>query len=101
LNKKSSIDVLRKEMEDTTIEIMRLVGKRLSLAKKIGETKLQEGLPIEDLEVERRLRTTVAETCKAYGVNLNFGLRLLNLLVEEAKGVQNKRTKKRLRKKGC
>jgi chorismate mutase len=73
---------------------MRLVGKRLLLAQKIAETKLQQGLPIEDLEVERYLRITVSETCKAYGVDLNFGLRLLNLLVEEAKCVQNKRAKR-------
>jgi chorismate mutase len=100
LNQKPSIDALRKEMRDTTIEIMRLVGKRLALAKKIAETKLQEDLPMEDLEVERRLRITISETCKVYGVDLKFGLKLLNMLVEEAKRIQNKERKKWLRKKG-
>jgi len=72
----------------------------LSLTRKIGKAKLREGLPIEDLEAERRLRKLVSERCEAYGVDLNFGLRLLNLLIEEAKCVQNEIMKKGLRKKG-
>jgi len=88
LNKEVRIDALRREIRDITIEIFRLIGKRLSLARKIAKTKIQEGLSMEDREVERELREIVSEKCKSHGVNLNFGLRLLNLMIKESKNVQ-------------
>jgi aspartate aminotransferase len=89
LNEEPKIDALREEIENVTIEILRLVGQRLFLAKKLGKKKLLGDLPIEDIEVERRLRQKALGRCEAFGLRLSFGLRLLNLLIEEAKIVQN------------
>lgn len=94
------MDALREEVRSVTIEIMRLVGKRLSLVRRIGERKLRKGLPVENLEVERRLRKMVSEKCEAYGVSLSFGLRLLNLLIEEGKRIQKEALEKALEEKG-
>ena len=88
MNEESNLDMLREEIKKVTVEIIRLTGKRLSLAKKIGEIKHQRNLPIEDLKVERELKRIVLEKCQTYNVDSRFGLRLLNLLIDEAKRVQ-------------
>jgi chorismate mutase len=82
------LDKLRNEIKDTTLEIMRLTGKRLLLAKKVGEIKRQKGLPIEDLEVEKELKQVVLEKCREYGIESRFALKLLSILFKEAKRVQ-------------
>jgi len=84
------LDELRNEIKDVTVEIMCLAGKRLLLAKKVGEVKRQRDLPVEDLEVEKQLKQIILKKCKEYGVESRFGLKLLNLLTDEAKRVQKK-----------
>ena len=73
-----------------TLEIIRLAGERLTLAKKIGEIKAQRNMPIEDSRVEQELREKVVELSKKLNMDVNFSLNLLNLLIEESKRVQRK-----------
>ena len=80
--------MLREEIKNITIEIIRLTGKRLSLAKKIGKIKNQRNLPLEDLGVERELKRVILEKCQTYNVDNSLGLKLLYILIEEAKRVQ-------------
>ncbi|MCP8317087.1 MAG: aminotransferase class I/II-fold pyridoxal phosphate-dependent enzyme [archaeon] len=80
----SELEALRKEVREITKEIIRLIGLRLSLAKKINEVKHSMGLPIIDFKVERDLKNFVIDACKKYNVDESFGLRLLNLLIDEA-----------------
>lgn len=89
MRRESSLDELREEIKKVTLEILRLAGERLSLAKRIGEIKRQKVLPIEDLEAEKDLKHIILEKCRAYGVDGRFGLKLLNLLIDEAKRVQS------------
>ena len=89
MGQEAGLDELREEVKKVTLEMVCLAGKRLSLAKKIGEIKRQRGLPIEDLEAEEELRHVVLEKCRVYGVDDRFGLKLLNLLINEAKRVQS------------
>jgi len=79
---------LRSEIMRLTLEIIRLAGERLTLAKKIGEIKAQRNMPIEDSRVEQELREKVAELSKKLNMDVNFSLNLLNLLIEESKRVQ-------------
>lgn len=88
MNEELNLDVLREEIKKITIEIIRLTGRRLSLAKKVGDIKNKKNLPIEDLKVERELKQIILEKCKRYNINSRFGLELLNLLFDEAKRVQ-------------
>ncbi len=80
----SELEALRKEVKEITNEIIRLIGLRLSLAKRINEIKRSMNLPIIDYKVERDLRNSVINACKKYNVDERFGLRLLNLLIDEA-----------------
>lgn len=79
---------LRSEIMRLTLEIIRLAGERLTLAKKIGEIKAQRNMPIEDPRVEQELREKVVELSKKLNMDVNFSLNLLNLLIEESKRVQ-------------
>jgi aspartate aminotransferase len=88
------INNLRKEIEEVTTEIFQLIGKRLALAQKIAESKMKKGLPVEDVDAERRLKEIISKKCEAYGVDLDFGLRLLNMLIEESKSIQKDMIKK-------
>lgn len=84
-----NLDDLREEIRKITVDMLRLAGKRLSLAKRIGEIKRQKSLPMEDLKAEKELKHLVLEKCRAYGVDDRFGLKLLNLLIDEAKRAQS------------
>ncbi|MGQ9719518.1 MAG: aminotransferase class I/II-fold pyridoxal phosphate-dependent enzyme [Nitrososphaerales archaeon] len=84
----SNLEALRKEVRAITNEIMRLVGLRLSLTEKIDKVKRSMRLPIVDYRVERDLKSSVIDACKRYNVDERFGLRILNLLIEEAVRVQ-------------
>jgi aspartate aminotransferase len=82
------INNLRKEIEDVTMEIFKLVGKRFTLAREIAKQKKEKGLPIADAYRERKLKETILKVCESYGIDLDFGLRLLNLLIEKSKAIQ-------------
>jgi chorismate mutase len=86
--KTESISELRKHIERVTMEILNLCGERLQLAKQIGEIKAREGIAIENAKIEQKLKIRVLEQCKKYGLNEKFGLKLLQLLLEESKQVQ-------------
>jgi len=89
LSKKTeSIDKLRKRIERVTLEIFDLCGERFQLAKQIGEIKAHEGIPVENAEIEQKLRARVMEQCKKNNLDEKFGLKLLQLLLEESKQVQ-------------
>lgn len=79
---------LRDEMTKITLEIIRLSGKRLVLARKIGEIKARRGMEVEDLKVEQELKNKVIELSREQNIDTDFSLKLLNLLIEESKRVQ-------------
>lgn len=84
----TKLDALREEVRQLTSEIIRLMGRRLALAREIGDVKRKLGLPVDNHNVERDLRDVVIEACKRNGVDEDFGLRILDLLIEEAKKFQ-------------
>lgn len=86
---------LRDEMTKITLEIIRLSGKRLVLARKIGEIKARRGMEVEDLKVEQELKNKVIELSREQNIDTDFSLKLLNLLIEESKRVQRDIIKER------
>jgi|TARA_B100000315_G_scaffold141235_1_gene130248 aspartate aminotransferase len=79
---------IRSEIRQLTEEILHVIAKRVKLSQKIGYIKKNEGLPIEDISVERNLRKLVQEKSVHLGMNPKLGLRLMNLIVAESKSVQ-------------
>ncbi len=88
MTEETSLAELRNEIIEVTLEIIRLCGERLQLAKRIGEIKIRENLPIESPKVEEDLRSDVLSACQTYGMDRDFCLKLLKLLLEESKRVQ-------------
>lgn len=84
------LKVLRDRVVELTLEIIRLSSERLLLAKKIGEIKAKNRMPIEDPSIENELRNKVIDFSRKYGIDLDFSLKLLDLLIEESKRVQQK-----------
>ncbi|MEM1586118.1 MAG: chorismate mutase [Candidatus Bathyarchaeia archaeon] len=82
------LKILRDKVTELTLEIIRLYGERLSLARRIGEIKVRNKMPIEDISIENELRNKVIDLSRKYGINVDSSLRLLNLLIEESKRVQ-------------
>lgn len=79
---------LREEIARVTFEIFRLCGERLQLARKTGELKAHENMPLEDLKVEEELRENVLSVCRASGLDTGFCGKLLDLLLDESKRIQ-------------
>ncbi|MEM2091945.1 MAG: chorismate mutase [Candidatus Bathyarchaeia archaeon] len=90
---------LREEMARLTLEIIRLSGERISISRRIGEIKARNKMPIEDPDVERDLRGRVIDLSERHGIDVNFSLRLLDLLIEESKRVQREIVKSSIRGK--
>jgi len=90
MKRRDELENLRDEINKVTIEILTLCAERFTLARKIGEMKAKMDLPIEDLKVEENLKHKVLEKCRFLGVDPEFGLKLLNLLLDESKKAQRK-----------
>ncbi|MCP8306603.1 MAG: aminotransferase class I/II-fold pyridoxal phosphate-dependent enzyme [archaeon] len=88
MSDRSELEALREEVRDVTNEIIRLTGLRFSLTKEIDRIKRSMKLPVVDYKVERDLKSSIIDACKKYDVDERFGLRLLNLLIDEAVRMQ-------------
>ncbi len=79
---------LREEVAGTTGEIIRLVARRIELAKRIGQVKSRESLPIDNEKVEDALLEDVLRECKRLGVDQQLGAKILSTLLKESKKAQ-------------
>ncbi|MCS7115871.1 MAG: aminotransferase class I/II-fold pyridoxal phosphate-dependent enzyme [Nitrososphaerota archaeon] len=83
-------------MARVTLQIFDLVSKRLSIARSIGNIKLEKGLDIEDRSVEARLRGLVLDECERLGIDRRFGSHLLSLLIKESVRMQTQDLPRRI-----
>ena len=83
------LEPLREEMDTVTLEMVRLLGRRSELARRIGEAKRGMGAPVDDSGREGDLRAKVIESC-ADGSEAAMASRLLNFLLNESVQVQSK-----------
>ena len=82
------LEKLRGGIREVDYQILKLVKKRLQLAREIGEIKRKRGLPVVDSSVEE----TVIERALMWGRKLDldqsFTTKLVDLLITEAVRVQ-------------
>jgi len=86
----SEIDKLRDQMDDTTLEIIRLLKKRVGISKEIGSIKSNLGIGITDEEREGQLRTKVLALCEEIGLDRSIAAKFLNLLLNESVKIQSR-----------
>lgn len=79
---------LRAALSRADAEICRSIGRRLDLARRIGQVKLRSGIPIRNRAVEREVLARWVTGLEALGVSPDQAERLARWLVEEAVRVQ-------------
>ena len=84
----AELQELREEVAATTKEIIKLVAKRAELAKKIGQVKSRESLPIDNEKVEDALLEDVLAESKRLGLDQQLGAKILSTLLKESKKAQ-------------
>ena len=85
------LEALREKVRLVTADIVRDVHKRMDLAREIGEIKGRLGIDVRDEKVEQEVRNGVLALADDIGMNREFMLRLLNILLEESESLQAKR----------
>jgi len=85
----SDIEQLRKEMEDITSDMLKLLKSRTDIAKEIGNLKNEQGLVVTDESREDELRTKMMKVCDDMGFDHSLATRFLNFLLNESVKVQS------------
>ncbi|MBS7637138.1 chorismate mutase [Candidatus Bathyarchaeota archaeon] len=67
-----NIDMLRKKIDEIDEKILLLLKKRIEIAKKIGEEKRKQGIPLRDSERENEKYRQITE--KALKLKLNLDI---------------------------
>jgi aspartate aminotransferase len=84
----SELQDLREEVAETTKEIIKQVARRIELAKRIGQVKSRDSLPIDNERVEDALLEEVLQECKELGLDGQLGTKILATLLAESKKAQ-------------
>lgn len=79
---------MRGEIEKVDREIFRLVGERLALARRIGELKIADGLPLRDYRVETEVLARAESLAARIGLDPTLGRELATALLHGAVQVQ-------------
>ena len=64
-----SLDNLRKKIDETDSEIVRLIARRLELAEEIGYEKTREGRQVEDRDREQKILEKIKDLALAEKIN--------------------------------
>ena len=84
------IDACRKAINEIDKEILRLLNRRLSVAKAIGEIKLQSGQPVIDHERERKLLQGICASNRNAILGNAALLQIYSGIIAASRGVQKK-----------
>jgi len=90
VEKNEELESLRQKIRTLTSEIMAKVQERTELARQVGEVKGRLGIDVKDERVEQEIRLMVARQAEKSGMDKEFALRLLNILLQESELVQKK-----------
>ena len=82
------LDELRREITEITKEMIRLAGRRKAVAREVGRVKGLRSLPTEDRKVEAALEREVKAECDRVGLDRKSGAKILRVLLDESKQVQ-------------
>ena len=89
------LEEIRQVVREIDDQILQLTGKRLELVKRIGEIKRKHNLPITNLNVEAMVIDKTLDRAKAIGLNENFSIKLMNLIIAESVKTQEGTSKNR------
>ena len=84
------LEQLRQEIASTDQELVRLIARRLELAREIGRTKQTLGLPIMDPAREAEVVRRAVEQARAHGADAELVRGILWRIIDVARGVQDR-----------
>jgi chorismate mutase/prephenate dehydrogenase len=79
------IEKLRKEVKKVDKEIINLIGKRLSITKKIGGKKKEKGIPLRDWKVEKDVIKNALDTASKIGLSQEVIKTIMQNIITESK----------------
>ena len=85
----SDIDALRNEMENVTLEMIKLLQTRTEIAKEIGHVKKTIGKGVTDESRENDLREKVISLSNEIGLDETISTKFFNFLINESIKVQS------------
>ena len=85
MSKKRELQKVRTEINEHTIEIFRLIAKRFELGLEAGDLKNSLGLPIIDIERERKLEKIIKKESKIIGMDEKTAKQFLRLLIKHTR----------------
>ena len=78
------LDELRDEIRKKDLEIIRLISERTELAKQIGMAKFEQGLPIRNVEVEKKVIARYVEEGSKYQLSEGSMESIAKAAIQEA-----------------
>ena len=85
----SDIDRLRNEMEDITLDMIKLLKTRTDIAKQIGQVKKNIGKGVTDESRENNLREKVVALSNKINLDETIATKFFNFLINESIKVQS------------
>ncbi len=85
MSKKGELRKVRTEINEHTIEIFRLIAKRFELGLEAGDLKNSLGLPIIDIEREKKLEKIIKKEAKIIGMDEKTAKQFLRLLIKHTR----------------
>lgn len=79
------LEELRKEVRKVDREIIKLIGKRLSITKKIGGMKKEKGIPLRDWKVEKEVIKNAVNTASKIGLSTELVKTIMQNIITESK----------------
>jgi chorismate mutase/prephenate dehydrogenase len=79
------LDEFRDQVRTLDQQLIGLIGKRIELAKKIGETKHKEGIPLRNWEIEKTVIQHAEDCARKQGISSMFVRSIMQQLIEEGR----------------
>ena len=79
-----NLDTLRKEIEEIDAEIAQLIDRRVRVAERVAEAKMDLNLPIVNPEVEKRVEQRYRDNASRLGISEDAMVRIARILIDEA-----------------
>ena len=79
------LESLRKKIDVLDSALVRLISKRLKLAKKAGKYKKKKGLKIIDKKREKEILLGVEKKARKYGIDEKFLQNIFKRIIKESR----------------
>jgi len=88
-----SLDMLRKNIEDTDMAILNLLRRRLELAKEVGIFKIENGERVRNQVVEEIVINRFRDYASKNGMNPDYAEEICRILMKESIELQESLSK--------